>query len=395
MSSARVGAESASVAAVSRTAAALLLVASGLFAPEPAQAADLQTMVVLDPALDEQVRSALLQQAKTLRTLVEPLAPPKAAAPLPSQRLTDVHRALQTARSAAEEASWAECVRVAGDGLAESSALLEELGDIRVLRDLHLQIGVCLVQASVDAGTADGLASARPHFEMATLALETEPPTGLFRVEAETALKAVREEVLKRPRGEVLIETDPPGASVWIDDREQTGVTPLRAEVRLGEHFITVRRFRFAPLTQAKFFQPSATLHIELDPPRRSELGLQLLQIGDGVPALERQLAEAAWSRADELLLANSTANGLALTLYDSGSGALLREVATAELSTDGLHEALCRVFGEPCAPVESEAGIPWYVWPLAGAALVGGIVTAAVLAETSRDVILCPREGC
>ena len=113
MSSARVGAESASVAPVSRTAAALLLVASGLFAPEPAQAADLQTMVVLDPALDERVRSALLQQAATLRTLVEPLAPPKAAAPLPSQRLTDVHRALQTARSAAEEASWAECVRVA------------------------------------------------------------------------------------------------------------------------------------------------------------------------------------------------------------------------------------------------------------------------------------------
>jgi hypothetical protein len=380
---------------VTRTAAALVLLASGAFAPQQALAGDLQTMVVLDSVIDEKVRNTLLTQAATLRNLVEPLPLPKAAAPLPTQRLTDVHRALQTARAAAEEANWAECVRVAGDGLAESSALLEELGDIRVLRDLHLQIGVCLVQASVDAGTADGLASARPHFEMATLALETELPTGLFRAEAEAALKAVREEVLKRPRGEVLVETDPPGASVWIDDREQVGVTPLRAEVRLGEHFITVRRFRFAPLTQAKFFQPSATLHIELDPPRRSELGVQLLQVGDGVPALERQLAEAAWSRADELLLANATGSGLALTLYDSGSGARLRELGTADLSAEGLKDALCRVFGEPCGPVEVEAGIPWYVWPLAGAALVGGIVTAAVLAETSRDVVLCPREGC
>ncbi len=385
----------ASLGHVTRLFVAVAFLAALGAATEHARAAELQTLVVLDPVINEQARAELLEQAATLRTLVEPLPLPKIASVLPTERLTNVHRALETARAAAEEASWADCVREAGNGLAESSAILEELGDIRVIRDLHLQVGVCLVQASVDAGTADGLASARPHFEIATLALETEPPEGLFRVEAEAALKSVRDEVLSRSKGEVLIETDPPGATVLLDGLELAGVTPLRAEVRLGEHFITVRRFRFAPTTQVKFFQPSATLRIELDHPRRSELGADLVRVGEAAPLLERQLAEAAWSRADELLLATAAGDRLTLSLYDSGSGVGLREEISLGTSDDELRTALCRVLGEPCAPVEADGGIPWYVWPLAGAAVVGGVVTAAVVAETSRDIVLCPREGC
>ena len=385
----------ASLGHVTRLFVAVAFLAALGAAPEHARAAELQTLVVLDPVINEQARAELLEQAATLRTLVEPLPLPKIASVLPTERLTNVHRALETARAAAEEASWADCVREAGNGLAESSAILEELGDIRVIRDLHLQVGVCLVQASVDAGTADGLASARPHFEIATLALETEPPEGLFRVEAEAALKSVRDEVLSRSKGEVLIETDPPGATVLLDGLELAGVTPLRAEVRLGEHFITVRRFRFAPTTQVKFFQPSATLRIELDHPRRSELGADLVRVGEAAPLLERQLAEAAWSRADELLIATAAGDRLTLSLYDSGSGVGLREEISLGTSDDELRTALCRVLGEPCAPVEADGGIPWYVWPLAGAAVVGGVVTAAVVAETSRDIVLCPREGC
>ncbi len=373
--------------------------------------ADTQTMVALDPSVDVDARRAVLDAAAKLRTLVEPLPLPELASSAERSGREDFMRAsLERARVAAAEADWPACVKEAGDGLSESDRAIEDGAPASLLRELHLQIGVCLVQARVDTKSGEGVASARPHFERATLLSEESIPSGLFRSEAEALLAEVRTDVLARASGSVLIESDPPGATVTLDGRLLEGVTPLTVEVRLGEHLVGLRRARFEPTTLVRFLQPSATVRVELDPLRRSALGQELAAAaaaealsgepakGAASAAWERQIALAAWSRADELLVAEPLAAprvGVALRLYGASDGVLVRESVVADAAdADAVGLATCKLLGGPC----DESGsidVPWYVWPLAGLAIAGGVVTGVVLAQSSRDIVLCPSTGC
>jgi hypothetical protein len=81
------------------------------------------------------------------------------------------------------------------------------------------------------------------------------------------------------------------------------------------------------------------------------------------------------------------------LSLAEGATGKLVRS-ATVSRSADNasLRRAVCDVLGETC---ETSRGIPWYVWPLAGAVVVGGVVTTTVILENNRDTRFCPPVGC
>lgn len=235
---------------------------------------------------------------------------------------------------------------------------------------------------------------------------------GLHREEAERAQGAARAEVLGRSRGKVRIESVPPGAEVWIDGRKAAGVTPLDIEVRLGDHFITTRRFRFEPHTERTVLQPSGLVRLALDPARRETLREQLGALSapgaTSPPLAELLLARAVWSRAEQVVFISPlSASPLVISPLSSGSGAKSRvqvldaltgsplgeaRVASAE-DDAALRRAVCSAVGETCeAPAR---GVPWYVWPIAGAALVSGVITAAVVVSNSRPYQLCPAAGC
>jgi hypothetical protein len=335
-------------------------------------------------------------QAKRMRPLVT-MAGPKSVGQSPSEvARIELARALSDnlarAKDRAGEADFAGCVEHAGRALGSADKIVGELAAFDLLRDLHVEIGVCL---SLD----NRKESALVHFTSATLLDEAPPKAGLYRSEAEAVREQARQAVLARSEGVVHVKTDPPGAKVSIDGRELAGVTPLDVHVRLGDHFVTFRRFRFEPVTELRFLQPTATLEVALEPARRSTLSEQLASLAsqkDSPPRLERALAEASYSRAEQLLLADPmlpSRDGLRLTLYDAATGATLRQKTVAEASDDKLlHAAMCGVLGESC---EEAGGIPWYVWPITGVGVAGGVLSVVLLANASRDVQLCPAAGC
>lgn len=55
-----------------------------------------------------------------------------------------------------------------------------------------------------------------------------------------TAFVAAKLEPLPNALAETPIETDPPGARVWLDDVEQEGVTPLVVRAKMGDHKLMV-----------------------------------------------------------------------------------------------------------------------------------------------------------
>ncbi len=335
-------------------------------------------------------------QAKRMRPVVT-VAGPKSLGQSPTEvARIELSRALRDnlarAKERAGEADFAGCVEHAGRALGSADKIVGELGAFDLLRDLHVEIGVCL---SLDGRKESALV----HFTSATLLDEAVPKLGLYRSEAEAVRAEARQAVLARSEGVVHLKTDPPGAKVSIDGRELAGVTPLDVHVRLGDHFVTFRRFRFEPVTELRFLQPTATLEVALEPARRSTLSEQLVGLAsqkEGPPRLEVALAEASYSRAEQLLLADAmlpSRDGLRLTLYDAATGATLRQKTVADAGDDKLlHAAMCGVLGESC---EEAGGIPWYVWPITGVGVAGGVLSIVLLANASRDVQLCPAAGC
>ncbi|MEZ4233535.1 MAG: PEGA domain-containing protein [Polyangiaceae bacterium] len=338
---------------------------------------------------DTQQRRQLFRVAARFRRVVSKLPLPPAERTSVAQAGVEARRraielALKRARSYEAEARFDACVREAARVLSEATTVLAESGHFEELRDLHIQIGACLV-------TAGQLDDARPHFLAAATFDERAPKIGLHREEVEREQLAARAEVLKRARGLVRIESDPPGAEVWIDGRKQRGRTPLSARVRLGDHFVTLRRFRFEPMTERVLLQPSGRVQLSLDVARRTTLADQLAT-GEPQPAsaLEKQFALALWSRAEELLeLKHLPRRRVELSLWDAASG---KRVRRSQGRARDLEALACRVLGESC---REETGVPWYVWPLAGAVVVGGTVATIAVARSERDLRFCPPRGC
>jgi hypothetical protein len=307
------------------------------------------------------------------------------------QRAASIRLALDRAKAREAEASWEECVREAAGAMSDAAEVLAKMGNFALLRSLHEQIGMCLTLAQKSA-------DARPHFVAAALLDETPPKAGLHREEAEKAQEAVRAEVLARSSGRVRVETLPPGAEVWIDGRRAPGVTPLEVDVRLGDHYVTARRFRYETYTERTVLQPSGVVKIVLDPARRGTLRDQLAAVaGSPSPpgAREMLLARAIWSRAEQLVVVRSSLpRGLVIELFDASSGGLVRSASVGPAAADAdVRRSVCVALGEPCE--RPARGIPWYVWPLGGVAITGVAIASGVLATQGRDIRFCPPKGC
>ena len=245
-------------------------------------------LVLPEPGLDAPLAERVEQVVASRRPL-RPLrpTPPYARSPREvgvEQRVAAIADALSRARKHEEWARWDECAKEGGDKLGVATELLASTDKLELLRDLHLQIGACLSLGPEPA-------NAQPYFRIATLLDEAAPPRGAHRAEAEQALEMARAEVLARRRGPVRIETEPPGAEVWIDGRRTPGVTPLTVTVRLGEHFVTLRRFRFESQTNYALLQPRTSMRFVLQPAGRETLARQLADAKAG----KRKPPLASW----------------------------------------------------------------------------------------------------
>jgi len=315
-----------------------------------------------------------------------------------TERVRAIAAAIERARRHEEVADWNACAKEAGDKLGLATEVLTTSNRLDMLRDLHLQIGACMSLS----GEAE---NALPHFHKATLLDETPPPKGRHREEAELVHERARSEVLARLRGPVRIETDPAGAEVWIDGNKASGVTPLDVDVRLGTHFITLRRFRFEPETRAMLVQPRSTVRFVLGEARRDTLRQQLGEVNAGrrkPPPDELQLARAVWSKASQVLMlskpAGPTAAGvLRVTLRDARSGRDVRGNSFGEAVTDDeLQTRMCALLAQPC-PVNE--GVATWVWVVVGvataAAVAGAAISIGFYADSQRETVFCPPGGC
>jgi hypothetical protein len=342
------------------------------------------------PGADAGVVRRVRDVVATRRALREDLALPPAESVSPekaamAERAKSIRLALERARKAESEAEWDACVREAASALSDALTVLARVDDLLLLRDLHVQIGACLTLG----GSAP---SARPHFVSAALLDESPPRVGLHRAEAEAAQAAGLAEVLSRARGKVRIDSAPPGAEVWIDGRRVPGATPLEVEVRLGDHFVTLRRFRFEAHTELTLLQPSGSVRLALDPAQRGTLRDQLAAVAAGAvhpPEDELRLARAVWSRAEQVValapLGPAPDAGCRLRVLDALTGQTLRSTQLGRREDDdALRRAVCETLGETCEA--RSRGVPWYVWPIAGVALVGAGVSTAFLVNANRD---------
>lgn len=318
---------------------------------------------------------------KTAKTT---LSPEQAAM---EERTAAIRLALERALRLESEASWDDCVREAAGALGDAVVVLSKVGNLALLRDLHLQIGSCLT-------LSNRASDAAPHFVAAALLDESPIKLGLRREEAENAQAAARTEVMSRLRGQVKIESEPPGAEVWIDGQKAEGRTPLSAEVRLGDHYLTLRRFRYEPHTERTVLQPGGTLRVVLDSARRETLREQLAE-SFRPSAREDVLSRAVWSRAEQVVLLSKGERGaVRVSLLDAAAGTEVRAGNVRPGDEDAaLRRSVCGVLGETCE-VKS-GGIPWYVWPIAGVAVIGGVLSAALIADANREYRFCPSAGC
>ena len=356
-------------------------------------------VVVRSGSVDDALARRVEQQIRTHRSVV-PLRPLPPVTESPEkianeERAEAIARALERARRQEEVAAWYDCAKEAGDRLGDATEILATAGNLALLRDLHLQIGAC-------TSLSDSAEDAQPHFRTATLLDERPPPAGMHREEAELALERARAEVLARRRGPIHLDTDPPGAEVWIDGVKVSGTTPLDVPVRLGNHFVTLRRFRFEPTTTQALLQPKSTLRFVLSPAQRDTLRRQLAEVGAGTrkaPGEELAWARARFSGADALVVL-SAAHGptrtpaLKVEVIEPESGATQRsQLVPQGIDDEDLRQRVCKVLGESCP--EEAGGIPWYVWPIAGVAVTGGAVALGLYLDNQRGTVFCAADGC
>ncbi len=309
------------------------------------------------------------------------------------QRVKAIGLALERARKHEEVAAWDDCVEVAAGQLGVATEVLATSGKLTLLRDLHIQIGACM-------RLAGQLSNAQPHFRTASLLDESPPQRGLHREEAELAHEHERSEILARAKGLVRIETNPPGAEVWLDGRRVDGVTPLSVNARLGNHFVTLRRFRYEPQTTQALLQPGSKVRFVLGHAERRTLRAQLGEVRDGVrkvSAHELDLASASWAGAQQLVRLSKPAGpsiAIRVALIDALTG---RSVRTRTLPTaaghDAVRENVCALLGDKCP---DESGVnPHLIWPFAVVAAIGAAIAIGFIVDSQRDTVFCPMDGC
>ncbi|MFP6685748.1 MAG: PEGA domain-containing protein [Polyangiaceae bacterium] len=380
--------------------ATALVLSTGAFTMAPCgtsraagQTVSIQIQPGTDPATSAAIARIIEERRQSLppRPLPSPGVSPEGVAN--KHRIRAIAQALLRARRHEEIAAWSACAKEAGDRLGDATELLSRSHRLDLLRELHLQIGACL---SLSETPADAM----PHYRTATLLDEGQPARGHHREEAELRLAKARTEILARKRGTITIETSPPGATVWLDGRRLPSVSPLRTPVRLGHHFVSLRRFRYEPQTEQVLLQPGSNLKLVMTPARSDTLQDQLQPQARGqlsASVHEQRLAQAAWAGAAQLAViapAPLPARGWRLQLFDATTGARLKDgIVVEQAGSDHLRNRVCQVLGENCEPIK--AGIPWYLWPIAATAVTGASIAIGFAIDASRDTVLCPPSGC
>jgi hypothetical protein len=78
--------------------------------------------------------------------------------------------------------------------------------------------------------------------------------------------------------------------------------------------------------------------------------------------------------------------------LLDAITGQALKGAQVSRTDDDNaLRRAVCDALGETCE-IKSK-GIPWYVWPIAGVAAAGGVISAVFIVNANRQYryVACP----
>jgi hypothetical protein len=348
----------------------------------------------VDAALAARIEEVIASRRTVLplRTLPSSAASPEDIANEERQRA--IAGALEQARKHEEVAAFDDCAQTAGDQLGTATEVLATSGKLDLLRELHLQIGACM-------SLADQPADAEPHFLTAALLDEAPVQKGVHREEAEIAFDQARAQILARARGPVHIDSDPPGAEVWIDGKKAEGVTPLALDVRLGTHFVTLRRFRFDPETNQALLQPGSRLRFVLAAAHRDTLREQLALVAEDqlrVRAAELRLAHAVWSGASELIILSKPRGpslAIRVSLLDAETGRRVRSQTIATSADDDtLRQGVCTVLGEQCDPPASGVS-PHLIWPFAVAAAIGAAIVIGFVVDAQRETVFCPSAGC
>jgi hypothetical protein len=135
---------------------------------------------------------------------------------------------------------------------------------------------------------------------------------------------------------------------------------------------------------------------VVLDPAGRGALRDQLAAVAAGAVKAtpdELRLARAVWSRAEQLVdIAPLGPASCRVQVLDAITGQALKSAQVSRADDDNaVRRAVCEALGETCEV--KPRGIPWYVWPIGAAALAGGVVSAVLIANNSRQYrfVACP----
>jgi hypothetical protein len=110
-------------------------------------------------------------------------------------------------------------------------------------------------------------------------------------------------------------------------------------------------------------------------------------------PADELRLARAVWSRAEQVVsITASEGSTYRVQVLDALTGQVMKSSKISKADDDdALRREVCDALGETCEP--RSRGVPWYVWPIGGLAVVGGVVSAVLIANANRSYrfVACP----
>lgn len=251
--------------------------------------------------------------------------------------------------------------------------------------------------------------------ENATYDTEVLPPG------PEEVFDQIRDETLEGPRGSLRIETEPPGAEIFVDGRF-VGASPARAEGLLaGDHYVTLKMVGYERQVQRVTVQTDFedTASFEL-----AQLG-SYLGLSHSLEAARREMGQPRAGNGirglrgllliDQVVLgsltreADSEAYDLVLYLYDLRTNHGLRRVerrldwefpdltATEELAVELYRNVdltgRIRPVDEPLPPLPQEPSPfyrTWWFWSIVGAVLVGtsiGVASAALASQQPEDV--------
>lgn len=289
-------------------------------------------------------------------------------------RLTVATReALSKARCSAVQA--AEALR----GAPELRGCLAEIGCALRLADkngldyaLRLAIeskpgpaGPARPEVSISAAVLDvAVGSVAAQVERKCSACTSDATTAALREAVGQAVEAG----LGRPRGTLLIESEPPGAAVKIDGR-LAGLTPLRRDVLAGEHTIDLSAGGQEPASERIRVEPSEkkTLRVRL----AAELPAAEPPPAQGLAPPASLRTRLFYPRPRWRLLAGGAAVGAGLVLSGVGIGAL-------------------SLNGQCVAPAVAPMLTCGYLYSTGG--LGGGLLTAGlVLTLSGAGLILWP----